>query len=492
MIQSNSPPDPALLTVSEMYSADEAAIASGVPGLTLMENAGRAVADAITARWKPQETLVLCGPGNNGGDGFVIARLLADEGWPVTVVSLVPVNAFHGDAKANADRWGRPVTVATGASDLGEATLVVDALFGAGLSKDVSDVALEILSEIGDRPVVAVDIPSGVHGDTGSVLGFAPRAALTVTFFRKKPGHLLMPGRAHCGETCVADIGIPGAVLGEIGPAQMENLPSLWVDALKWPHPDQHKYSRGFALVVGGQILTGASRLSARAAQRTGAGAVGLAVPVDAQTVYKVAMESVMVQPFRDTSSLQELAEDERVSAALIGPGAGLVTATRERASMILRTGKPTVLDADALSIFEGAPELLHNSVRGPAVITPHEGEFSRLFPDITGGRLIRARAAAARSNCVVLLKGYDTTIASPDGRIAINANAPADLATAGAGDVLAGIIVSLLAQGVPVFEATCAATWMHSEAATKFGPGLIAEDIIDLLPSVLRDLRSY
>ena len=480
----------AVLTVPEMYRADSLAIEGGVPGLTLMENAGRAIADHILTRWEKQETAILCGPGNNGGDGFVVARLLSDQGWPVRIVSLAPVTSFKGDALANAERWDGPFVEARGGDDLGAATLVVDALFGAGLSKEVDGIAAELLAAVRGKTVIAVDVPSGVHGDTGAVLGYAAEADLTVTFFRKKPGHLLMPGRALCGDICVADIGIPESVLDTIAPQQAENGPDLWRDALRWPRPGDHKYSRGYALIVGGPVLTGASRLAARAAQRTGAGAVGLAAPVDAQTIYKVALESVMIQPFRDTASLRDLVENEKLDAVLLGPGAGLVTSTRERAAMALRSGQPMVLDADALSVFEGAPELLFDSVKGPVILTPHEGEFSRLFPDLSGGRLIRTRAAAARSNSVVLLKGFDTTIAAPDGRLAINRNAPPDLATAGAGDVLAGIIVALMAQGMDAFLAACAGCWIHAAAADKFGPGLIAEDLVGLIPAVLRDLR--
>jgi len=481
----------ALLTVAEMYRADSLAIEGGVPGLTLMENAGRAIAERIMARWPSQETVILCGPGNNGGDGFVVARLLSEQGWPVRVVSLVARSAFKGDAQANAERWDGPFVEASGAADLGEATLVLDALFGAGLSKDVEGVAAELLSAAKGRTVVAVDVPSGVHGDTGAVLGVAAEAALTVTFFRKKPGHLLMPGRSLCGEVCVADIGIPDTVLESIAPQQVENGPDLWKEDLRWPGPGDHKYSRGYALVVGGPVLTGAARLAARAAQRAGAGAVGLAAPVDAQTIYKVSLESVMIQPFRDTASLRDLVENEKLDAVLMGPGAGLVTATRERASMALRSARAAVLDADALSVYEGAPDLLFDSVRGPVILTPHEGEFCRLFPDLSGGRLLRVRAAAARSNCVILLKGFDTTIAAPDGRLAINRNAPPDLATAGAGDVLAGIVVALMAQGLEPFLAACAGCWIHGAAAAKFGPGLIAEDLVELIPAVLRDLRN-
>lgn len=477
-----------LLTVQEMYAADAGAIGQGIAGITLMEHAGGAVVDAVTARWSPRPTGVLCGPGNNGGDGFVVARLLREKGWPVRLISLAGLDEFKGDARHHGELWTgefeRPET------GLGDAVLVIDALFGAGLTRAVDGDARGLLEHAAGRDIVAVDIPSGVHGDTGEVLGYAPQATVTVTFFRKKPGHLLLPGCTRCGELVVADIGIPTGVLDAIGPQQAENAPALWADCLRWPGPSDHKYSRGHTLVVGGPALTGASRLSAKAAQRAGAGAVTLAAPSDSQTVYKVALESIMVTPYRDTSSLQEVVESPKVSACLMGPGAGLVTATRERACMILRAGKPAVIDADAISIFEGAPDLMFQCIKAPVVLTPHEGEFSRLFPDLRGGRLFRARAAAARSGAVVLLKGYDTVIAAPDGRAVINANATADLATAGAGDVLSGIIVALLAQGIPAFEAACAGAWMHAESGARFGPGLVPEDITAGLPAILAVLR--
>ncbi|RVU39282.1 NAD(P)H-hydrate dehydratase [Hwanghaeella grinnelliae] len=479
----------ALLTVQEMYAADAAAIEQGIAGTTLMENAGRTVAEAIMERWSPRPTVVLCGPGNNGGDGFVVARLLKERGWPVRLVSLVPIGQFKGDARHHADLWTGEVEMPE--AGIGDAALIVDALFGAGLTRDVDGAARSLLEDSEGRDIVAIDVPSGVHGDTGQVLGYAAQAALTVTFFRRKPGHLLLPGRVRCAEVVVTDIGIPKSVLEGIDPQQIENGPELWAESLHWPNPTDHKYARGHSLVVGGAIMTGAARMSAKAAQRAGAGAVTVAAPADAQTVYKVTLESIMVASYRDTSSLQDIIEMPKVSAVLIGPGTGMVTATRERACMVLRTGKPAVVDADAISIFEGSSELLFESVNGPVVMTPHEGEFARVFPDLQGGRLFRARAAAARSGCIVLLKGYDTVIAAPDGRVAINANAPADLATAGAGDVLSGIIVALLSQGLPPFEAACAGAWIHAESAMAFGPGLIPEDVIAGIPAVLSTLKS-
>lgn len=483
-------PTAALLTVAEMAEADRLAIAGGTPGLQLMEAAGAAVAAAVRRlRHRPGRVAVLCGPGNNGGDGYVAARLLHEAGWDVALGALGTVDALPADARANAERWAGP-TAALDPSVIEGADVVVDALFGAGLSRPPEGAARAAIEAIGHRPCVAVDMPSGVDGDTGALRGAAPHATATVTFFRKKPGHLLMPGRALCGETIVADIGIPDAVLQTIAPRQAENRPALWLDALPVPGPYDHKYSRGHALVFGGAQMTGAARLAARAAQRAGAGMVTIACPQEALTVYKVVLESILVHPVRDTATFSGLLDDRRVTAALLGPGAGLTGGLRERVLAALAADIACVLDADALTVFENGAALLFDRIEGPCLLTPHEGEFRRLFPDLRGDRLARARAAAKQSGAVVLLKGYDTVIAAPDGRAAINANAPADLATAGSGDVLSGIATGLMAQGMEPFEAAAAAAWMHGAAAERYGAGLIAEDLIDGLPAVLAGLR--
>jgi len=480
-----------VLSVQEMADADRLAIAGGVPGTDLMEVAGGAVARAVRdLRPRPGVVAVLCGPGNNGGDGFVAARQLREAGWDVRLALLGNLEALPPDAKTNAQRWSGAVE-ALSPTILEGADIVVDALFGAGLTRPLDGAARTAVEAIGARPCVAVDVPSGVDGNTGAVLGAAPQATVTVTFFRKKPGHLLLPGRALSGETVVADIGIPAAVLATIAPGQAENRPALWLSNLPVPRPDDHKYSRGHALVVGGGQMTGAARLAARAAQRAGAGMVTIACPQEAVTVYKVAMESVLVHPVRDTATFASLLEERRVRGALLGPGAGLHGGLRERVLAVLGTGVASVLDADALSVFENGAELLFESIQVPCILTPHDGEFRRLFPDIEGDRLTRARAAAARSGAVVLMKGYDTVVAAPDGRAAINANAPADLATAGSGDVLSGIALGLVTQGMPPFEAGAAAAWIHGDIASRHGPGLIAEDLIAGMPATLAGLRA-
>ena len=479
----------ALLTVAEMQRADSAAIAGGVPGPVLMENAGAAVAREICLRWAPRPVAVLCGPGNNGGDGFVVARLLADAGWPVRLGLLGARAALKGDAAQAAQRWTGAVEP-LGPSLLDGAPLVVDALFGAGLVRPLNGVALELVEAMGGLTVVAVDVPSGVHGDTGAVLGAAPMAALTVTFFRKKPGHLLLPGRLRCGDTVVADIGIPGAVLGSIAPRQWENGPDLWAARYPWPRAESHKYARGHAMVMGGDRMTGAGRLAARAALRVGAGLVSVACPPEAFAIYAAGSPSLIVEPVADDAAFAALLADVRKNAVLLGPGAGVGVHTRARVLAALDAGKACVLDADALTSFAGAPADLLDHLNERCVLTPHEGEFARLF-DAEGDKLTRARAAAARCGAVVLLKGADTVVASPDGRAVLNANAPPELATAGAGDVLAGLILGLLAQGMDAFDAACAAAWLHGEAAAQVGPGLIAEDLPDALPAVLRRLRA-
>jgi NAD(P)H-hydrate epimerase len=481
-----------LLTCAEMGRADAAAVRRGVPSERLMEAAGAAVADAVRARFAKQPVTVLCGPGNNGGDGFVVARLLADAGWPVQLFLLGRADALKGDAKLNADRW-RGAVRPLDAAALAEAGLVIDALFGAGLTRSLDGVAAEVIATINERrlPCVGIDVPSGVHGDTGEVMGTAPRCRLTVTFFRRKPGHLLLPGRVLCGETIVADIGIPTDVLAEIRPSVHANGPVLWGDRFPWPRLDGHKYDRGHAVVVGGGMMTGAGRLAARAAMRVGAGLVTVASESTALPLYAADRASVLTAAVDTPSAFDALLADKRKNAVLLGPGNGADRKTQARVRAALAARKSCVLDADAITAFADEADVLFRAVRSPCVLTPHEGEFRRLFK-AEGDKLTRARTAAKTSGAVVLIKGADTVIAAPDGRATINANAPPTLATAGAGDVLSGLIVGLLAQGMDAFDAACTGTWLHGEAASTFGPGLIADDLPDLLPKALRALREF
>jgi NAD(P)H-hydrate epimerase len=478
----------ALLRVAQMSEADRLTVLGGIPGHELMQRAGRAVVLEIRRRFSPCRVSVLCGPGNNGGDGFVVANELRGAGWHVGVALLGERGALRGDALHHAARWtGAVQPLSRDAAD--DAELVVDALFGAGLSRPLQDEVAQLLREIAARriPLVAIDVPSGVMGDTGESVG-AVGAACTVTFTRKKPGHLLQPGRDLCGDLVLAELGTPPVVIDALGIDTWENSPALWRERMPRLGTSGNKFSRGHALLSGGFPTTGAARLAARAAARAGAGLTTVAVPEVAWPVYAAALTSIMVKPMARAEDFARLLDDTRHSALLIGPGAGISTATRERALAMLATGRPTLLDADALSVFAGHPAELFDAIRGPCVLTPHDGEFARLFPT-DGDKLTRARAAARASGAIVVLKGSDTVIVAPDGRAILNANAPPTLATAGSGDVLGGIILGLLAQGMDPFLAAAAGVWMHGAAAAAFGPGLLAEDLPDLLPGVLRRL---
>lgn len=474
-----------------MAAADAAAIAAGTPGVVLMETAGAAVAHHVMERWSRRPVWVLCGPGNNGGDGFVAARYLHEAGWPVRLAMRGAIGALKGDAAHHAKQWQGAVHEMDEIRFTGQ-ELVIDALFGAGLTRPLEGMVLAALRQAtaAGCAICAVDVPSGLDGSTGKVLGYAAQAASTVTFFRKKPAHVLLPGRDLCGQIQVADIGIPASVLPALGAETWENHPQLWRAAWPWPQAGGHKYHRGHVTVLGGPIMTGAARLTARSAQRIGAGLVTLAAPASAWVVYATALTGIMVLPLQEPDDFDRLLEDPRRNVVALGPGAGSASPTRSHVFAALATGRSVVLDADALTAFQGDPSALFAAIKGRCVLTPHEGEFDRLF-GAGGDKLARARRAAVQSGAVVLLKGADTIIAAPDGRAAINTNAPPTLATGGSGDVLTGMIAGLLAQGMPAWEAACGAAWLHGDAAAAFGPGLIADDLPDLLPAALARLAA-
>jgi hydroxyethylthiazole kinase-like uncharacterized protein yjeF len=489
-----------VLATAEMERADRLAIAAGTPGFALMLSAGQAVAAAAMELVEEGPIVVISGPGNNGGDGFVAAAELAAHGREVQVILLCERESLQGDAASAARGWKYPV-LPFNPQAIGKPALIIDALFGAGLDRALKDEPFDMIEAINANgaPVLAVDLPSGINGNSGAIMGTAVRAVETVTFFRRKPAHLLLPGRLHCGRVRVADIGIDAAVLTEIAPKTSENIPSSWRRSFPIPTIEGHKYNRGHVVVVSGGIAaTGAARLSARGALRAGAGLVTLATPRDALAVNASALTAVMVHPVDTVAEFAEALGDKRLNAYVIGPGAGVGERSRDFVLTTLSAKRAVVLDADALTSFASSPERLFEAIKHAAdpqvVLTPHEGEFPRLFSDISNkhplrSKLERVRAAAERSGAVVLLKGADTVVASPDGRATIAANAPPWLATAGAGDVLSGMIAGLLAQGVPAFEAASIAVWMHGEAAQEAGPGLIAEDLPETLPAVLRRL---
>jgi hydroxyethylthiazole kinase-like uncharacterized protein yjeF len=473
-----------ILTVAETAQADKAAIAAGTPGTTLMERAGTAVADAIGARFRTQRAVVVCGPGNNGGDGYVVARLLKARGWPVEVRALAAPTTE--DARAARALWDGAVGPLKGGFD---GALVVDALFGAGLSRPLeaeSATAVARMAAASER-VVAVDVPSGVPGDTGKPVGPAASARLTVTFHARKPAHVLEPGRSLCGEVVVADIG-----LGETRSRTFENGPELWLSRFPWPTAASHKHARGRLIVVSGEAWsTGAARLAARAGLRIGAGLVTIHAPPDALAVNAAHLEAIMLRPFETDQELEHGAA--QVDAAVIGPAAGVTESTLLNVLALARTGAALILDADGITVFREDPGELFSVLDRDDVLTPHPGEFDRIFPGLLAGapeRITAARRAADKAGAVVLLKGPDTVVAAPDGRAAVNINGSPWLATAGSGDVLAGFIGGLVAQGMESFEAACAAAYIHAECADLHGPGLISEDLPGLAPTILRRLH--
>jgi hydroxyethylthiazole kinase-like uncharacterized protein yjeF len=489
-----------VLTTAEMERADRLTIAAGTPGFALMLSAGQAVAEAAMCLVEEGPIVVVAGRGNNGGDGFVAAAELAARGREVSVILLCERDSLQGDAASAAKGWKFPV-LPFNPQAIGRPALIIDALFGAGLNRTVKGEPHDMIEAINANgaPVLAVDLPSGINGDTGAVMGVAINATETVTFFRRKPAHLLLPGRIHCGRVRVADIGIDPRVLAEIQPQTFENTPEFWRQSFPVPRIDGHKYARGHTIVVSGDIAaTGAARMSARGSLRAGAGLVTLASPRDALAVNASALTAVMVRAIDTAIEFAELLTDKRLNTCVIGPGAGLGQRTRDFVLTALSAKRGLVLDADALTSFAEAPDRLFEAIKAShdpqVVLTPHEGEFPRLFSDISNkhpfrSKLERVRAAAERSGAVVLLKGPDTVVASPEGRATIAANAPPWVATAGAGDVLSGMIAGLLAQGVPAFEAASMGVWMHGEAGREAGPGLIAEDLPEVLPAVFRHL---
>ena len=522
-----------LLTAAQMRRVEHAAIEGGtVTGLELMERAGRGVVEAAYEEWPdfaaaPQRALVLCGPGNNGGDGFVVARLLRGAGWQVEVFLFGDADKLPPDAKANHDRWCDMGAVAAWDADAiigAEADLCVDAVFGAGLTRPVAHEVVDPMVRCWGRRrrtcrALAIDAPTGLCMDSGRLLidsaAGVPNADLTVTFHRARIGHYLASGPIACGKLRLKDIGLEPRFSGQgprnrPGPAGLK-LGPLVSPCRVSPQIDKgaqgQKYSHGHAVVLSGPMgRSGAARLAARGALRVGAGLVTVAAPGSAMMECATQLTAIMLRKCEDAEGLAALLEDDRINALCLGPGLGL-----ERAKALVQVAcggvkpRPMVLDADALTAFAEDPDALFDMLHPDVILTPHEGEFARLFPDLsdrlrdkpTAGpafsKVDAARAAAARAGCIVLLKGPDTVIAAPEGRTALNAatydRAAPWLATAGAGDVLAGIITGLLARKLAPMQAAMTGAALHLEAALEVGPGLIAEDLPEQLPAVFRRL---
>ena len=492
-MQPGDHPDLALLTGAQMRAAEQAAFARGLPSFDAMQRAGVAVAGAIIARWPVAgagHVHVLCGPGNNGGDGFITAATLRAAGYRVTVHALRGKSEYGSDAARAATMWHGDALKPDAAilEALDRSAIVVDALFGIGLDRALEGETAAVIEAVNrsSAATVAVDIASGVHADDGRIMGAAIEADLTVTFNWRKLGHVLQPGATQCGEVVVADVGFSAADLGAARPVCWLNQPALWAAAYPVPKATHHKYQRGHAVIAGGAVMTGAARLAAHAARRVGIGLLTLAVPPEAWQVYAADQPGAIVRKAGDLAAFVGIAGDERVTSILIGSGLEPSDATAD----LVRTGaalsRPMVIDGGGLTVLAGNSQLVQG--RPDIVLTPHEGEFGRLFPDLVArpSKLERAREAARRAGCTIVLKGSDTVIAAPDGGCILAAEAPPTLATAGTGDVLAGIITGLLGIQMAPLQAAAMGVWLHGQAADGFGLGLIAEDLPNRLPAAL------
>lgn len=472
-----------ILTPQEMRLAEQAVFDAGTSSFDVMQRAGEAVAEFVHAHWPDGDIQVLCGPGGNGGDGFIAAAGLAKRWRKVTVFCAVPVADLKGDAAKAAALWGGPVGTLEEALTAPH-ELVLDALYGGGLSRPLEGPAAALAARPGR--VISVDVPSGIDGFTARPLGPCFRAEGTLTFAALRPAHVLLPGAAFCGAVMVADIGIPAATRA------VENSPALWAAVMPQPGQGDYKHRRGHLKVVsGGMSSTGAARLAARAGLRAGAGLVTLLSPPSALMVNAAHLTAIMLSSVDGPDELAEAARTATV--AVIGPAAGVTPQTRANVEVLLNSPARCVLDADALTVCAENPEALFARLRPGDVLTPHTGEFERLFGDLlsTASNKIEAgRQAAARAGCIVLLKGADTVIAQPDGQVVVNTHATRWLATAGSGDVLAGILAGLMTQGVDSFVAAAMATWIHGEAGRRVGAGLIAEDLEMHLPDILSALH--
>jgi hydroxyethylthiazole kinase-like uncharacterized protein yjeF len=480
-----------ILTATEMKKAEASAIAQGTSSFQLMLNAGTAASQVLLRLFQPCPVLVLCGPGNNGGDGFIIAQRLKKAGWSVRVACSIKRANLKNDAGQAALKWEGEIENLNSNLFVHQTGLIIDAVFGTGFGRELDPELKMLFDKIRTRkiPVVAVDIPSGINASTGTIDPGTLKAALTITFCRKKIAHVLMPSKNYCGDVVVSDIGITDNMIAELQTSRFENNPGLWLKDFPQPNAESHKYTRGHAIVYGGETRTGAACLAAAAAQKIGAGAVTIVSTAKSWPVYSSYRASLMVDECNDADAFKALLRDERKNVVLIGPGAGADDRLKQSLDSLFSFNKSGVLDADIFSLAAKSPKDLFSKLSPRYVLTPHEGEFEKLFGVMEGNKLERALKAAKMANAIVLLKGADTVIAAPDGAAVINTHAPSSLATAGSGDVLSGLITGLIAQGVPPFMAASAAVWLHSEAARKYGFCLTAEDIISVLPQALTSI---
>ena len=486
-----------ILTNEEMMMADKLTIEDGISSKKLMMNAGSKVFENLP-KITNGKILIICGPGNNGGDGYVVAKHLFDLGNEVNIYCPVTDKAETDDNKFYKEKIDKNCFVKR-VEDISSYDFIVDALFGTGLSRKLSYEIIKFIERVNNSSVdiYAIDIPSGINGNTSEILGNSFICKKTITFFNKKKCHYLYPGKLNCGEIIVEDIGIDQKVFKQIMPKIKKNDPSLWINSFPFPVSSDHKYSRGMLLInVGPKFQTGAARLAGRSAMRVGAGAVTLVCDKETAEILEPQISIELISVIKEKNDFQKILKDKRISSVLVGPGNGINDETKARTLMALAFVDNCVIDADAITCFEDNPEELFIDTYPHTILTPHEGEFRRLFGEQIASmkdKVLKCIEAAKIAGSIILLKGADTIIASPDGEIVINSSEAPYLATAGSGDVLAGIISSLVGKNkMRAFDAACAGAYIHSKLGELIGPGLIAEDIIDNIPLMIKKLNSY
>lgn len=466
-----------LLTVENVKALEQVAITAGISEDILMERAAESVRKTIFKKFSPTTTVVFCGPGKNGKDGKRVAQLLQERDWPVKMVELENLPPFEIIEQYLDDAW-----------------LIIDAIFGTGLNRPLEGDVLTLVTMINAArgSVLSIDIPTGIETDSGACFPEAIRARYTVSFFGPRLGHYLYPGREYRGSLKIDSLGVPDVWMPPV--TTHLNDPIAWVKSVKDPGPCDHKYSRGACLVVATGCMPGAVRLATLAARRAGAGLLRVICKREEYPIYAATAWGEIITPVGSAEEFFEWIDHKNFKSLLWGVGTQASDFAREQALSILLTKKPCVLDGGALSSFADKTAELRDHLHENVVLTPHEGEFHRIFPHLAflTNKAEKTLKAAVETGAVIVLKGNDTVIAAPHGQIIVNWNAPTTLATAGSGDVLAGMITSLLAQGVPPCQAASAAVWMHGEAANRKGPGLIAEDLPDEIPGVLGELRKY
>ncbi|MDX1950377.1 MAG: NAD(P)H-hydrate dehydratase [Rickettsiales bacterium] len=494
-----------IFSAENTKKADSEAERFGISNFTLMCNAGEKSADLVDKildyKKKGDAVYILCGVGNNGGDGYITARILKERGYDIRLSNI-------GDLRKVSELTLQAMDFAVSSGIeieefdedyLEQADLIIDAIFGIGLKRDITGDIAEIIEKINYAKnsqknkflVFSLDVPSGVCSNTGEVRNIAIQADYTISYQTPKIGCYLLPAKNYVGKIEVADIGIPDEAFSEIYNPYFINSTDLWLDKFPFPKLESHKYHKGHIVIDGGEEdFTGASRMASIASMRVGAGLATICADEKSLPIYATSMLSVMVKRLKEIEDLEKYIKLKKVNSAVLGCGSGFDILAPLRVYHCLEEKLACVIDADVFSIFQEKPKEFIKALKKnkKSVLTPHEGEFKRVF-NVDGSKIERASKAAKLCDNVIVLKGNDTIIASPDGRIAVNNNAPTWLATAGSGDVLAGIIGGLLAQNMPSFEAACAGVWIHSECANILGQGLISEDLIDAIPLVLQSL---